>query len=321
MILSMKPPYDITPLILKRISSISEKIGEVNANYLNKQSPQLRKQNRIKTIHSSLQIEGNTLTEEQITALIENKRVIGPEKDVLEVLNAIKVYENLEHYKFSSEKSFLKAHLDLMNGLIDTAGSYRKQGVGIVKGTHVEHVVPPQENVPFLMKDLFEYLNDPNELTLIKSCVFHYEMEFIHPFIDGNGRMGRLWQTLILMNDYPIFDFLPFETLISQTQDEYYKSLAMSDKSGKSTVFIEYMLGVIEKSLADLLNYNNRVLKDTDRLEFFLTLHFKEFNRKDYMNIFKDISSATASRDLKKGIELHLFKPIGNLNKTRYKVN
>ncbi len=317
----MRPPYDITPLILKRISSISEKIGEVNANYLNKQSPQLRKQNRIKTIHSSLQIEGNTLTEDQITALIENKRVIGPKKDVLEVLNAIKVYENLEQYKFSSEKSFLKAHLDLMNGLIDKAGAYRKQGVGIVKGTHVEHVASPYENVPYLMKDLFEYLNDPNELTLIKSCVFHYEMEFIHPFIDGNGRMGRLWQTLILMNDYPIFDFLPFETLISETQDEYYQSLAQSDKSGKSTVFIEYMLGVIEKSLTNLLNYNNRVLKDTDRLEYFFTFHNKEFSRKDYMNVFKDISSATASRDLKKGIELGLIEAIGNLNKTRYKVN
>lgn len=318
MILSMKPPYDITPKILKLISSISEKIGEVNANYLTKQSPQLRKQNRIKTIHSSLKIEGNTLTEEQISALIENKRVIGPEKDVLEVLNAIKVYEKLDSYKFSSDKSFLKAHLELMNGLIESAGKYRKQSVGIVKGTIVEHIAPPFENVPHLMKDLFEYLKDSDELTLIKSCVFHYEMEFIHPFLDGNGRMGRLWQTLILMAEYPVFEFLPFETLISKTQDEYYKSLALSDKSGKSTYFIEYMLGVIEKSLENLLNYNNRVLKDIDRLAYFLKLGIKEFNRKDYMNIFKDISSATASRDLKKGIEMNMFESVGNLNKTKY---
>lgn len=318
MIASMKPPYDITPKILKLISSISEKIGEVNANYLSKQSPQLRKQNRIKTIHSSLQIEGNTLTEEQITALIENKRVIGPEKDVLEVLNAIKVYEKLEDYKFSSDKSFLNAHLQLMNGLIESAGNYRKQGVGIVKGKNVEHIAPPYENVPHLMKDLFEYLKDSDELTLIKSCVFHYEMEFIHPFLDGNGRMGRLWQTLILMDEYSVFEFLPFETLISKTQDEYYKSLALSDKSGKSTIFIEYMLGVIEKSLETLLNYNNRVLKDIDRLEYFLKLGIREFNRKDYMNIFKDLSSATASRDLKKGLEMNIFESIGNLNKTKY---
>lgn len=318
MIVSMKPPYDITPKILKLISSISEKIGEVNANYLNKQSPQLRKQNRIKTIHSSLQIEGNTLTEEQITALIENKRVIGPKKDVSEVLNAIKVYENLDEYKFSSDKSFLKAHLELMNGLIDSAGKYRKQGVGIVKGTKVEHIAPPHESVPYLMKDLFEYLKDSEELTLIKSCVFHYEMEFIHPFLDGNGRMGRLWQTLILMSEYPIFEFLPFETLISQPQNDYYKSLALSDKSGKSTYFIEYMLDVIDKSLESLLNYNNRILKDLDRLEYFLKLGVKEFSRKDYMNIFKDLSSATASRDLKKGIELNMFESFGNLNKTKY---
>jgi Fic family protein len=314
----MKPPYDITPKILKLISSISEKIGEVNANYLTKQSPQLRKQNRIKTIHSSLKIEGNTLTEEQITALIENKRVIGPEKDVLEVLNTIKVYEKLDSYEFSSDKNFLKAHLELMNGLIESAGKYRKQGVGIVKGTILEHIAPPFENVPHLMKVLFEYLKDSDELTLIKSCVFHYEMEFIHPFLDGNGRMGRLWQTLILMAEYPVFEFLPFETLISKTQDEYYKSLALSDKSVKSTAFIEYMLGVIEKSLESLLNYNNRVLKDIDRLEYFLTLGIKEFNRKDYMNVFKDLSSATASRDLKKGMEMNMFERFGNLNKTKY---
>lgn len=314
----MKPPYEITPKILKLISSISEKIGEVNANYLSKQSPQLRKQNRIKTIHSSLQIEGNKLTEEQITALIENKRVIGPEKDVLEVLNAIKVYEKLEEYKFSSDKSFLNAHLQLMNGLIESAGKYRKQGVGIIKGTNVEHIAPPYENVPYLMKDLFEYLKDSDELMLIKSCVFHYEMEFIHPFLDGNGRMGRLWQTLILASQYPVFEFLPFETLISKTQEEYYKSLALSDKFGKSTIFIEYMLGVIEKSLEALLNYNNRILKDSDRLEYFLKLGIKEFNRKEYMNIFKDLSSATASRDLKKGVEMNLFESVGHLNKTRY---
>lgn len=318
MILSMKPPYDITPKILKLITSISEKLGEINATYLSKQSPQLRKQNRIKTIHSSLQIEGNTLTEEQITALIENKIVIGPEKDVLEVLNAIKLYDNIEKYKFYSDKSFLKAHKELMNGLIQSPGKYRNKGVGIVKGNIVEHIAPPAENVPFLMKDLFEYLKDSDELTLIKSCVFHYEMEFIHPFIDGNGRMGRLWQTLILMSEYPVFEFLPFETLISQTQNEYYNSLAMCDKLGKSTIFIEYMLGVIDKSLSSLLDYNNRIFKDVDRLEYFIKLGAKEFTRKDYMNTFKDLSSATASRDLKKGLELKLFESIGFLNKTKY---
>jgi len=316
----MKPPYEITSSILKLITSISEKIGEVNASYLDRPSPKLRKQNRIKTIHSSLKIEGNTLTEEQITALLENKRVIGPQKDVLEVLNAIKIYENLQQYKLSNEKSFLKAHRDLMEGLIEKPGTYRKQSVGIVKGSKVEHLAPPFENVSYLMNDLFEYLKKSDEIELIKSCVFHYEMEFIHPFLDGNGRMGRLWQTLILMEKYPIFEFLPFETLISKDQEKYYKALAESDNAGKSTVFIEYMLNVIHISISELLDFNNRTLSAKDRLAYYVTLDKTEFTRKDYMDTFKDISSATASRDLKKGAELGLFEKIGEKNKTIYRL-
>lgn len=316
----MKPPYDITPNILKLISSISEKIGEINANYLNKPSTTLRKQNRIKTIHSSLKIEGNTLTEEQITALLENKRVIGPQKDIKEVLNAIEIYEKLGKFNPYNEKSFLEAHFSLMNNLVEDAGKYRKQGVGIVKGSKVEHLAPPYENVPYLMKDLFQYLKKSEEIELIKSCVFHYEMEFIHPFIDGNGRMGRLWQTLILMEKYPVFEYIPFETLISTEQEKYYKALSESDKSGKSTKFIEYMLDVIDTSISDLLKYNNRTLNEKDRLDYFISLNKPEFSRKDYMDIFKDISSATASRDLKKGLEIKLFDKFGERNKTVYRL-
>lgn len=316
----MKPPYEITPKILRLITSISEKIGAANAHFLNRPSPKLRKQNRIKTIHSSLKIEGNHLTEEQITALLENKRVIGPKKDVVEVLNAIEVYQNLGKYNPSSEQSFLKAHLKLMEGLLEQPGEYRKQGVGIVKGSQVAHLAPPFDNVPFLMKDLFKYLKKEDEIELIKSCVFHYEMEFIHPFIDGNGRMGRLWQTLILMEKYPLFEFLPFETLISNDQEKYYKALSESDKSGQSTKFIEYMLNVIDTSLSELLNFSNRTLNEEDRLEYFVSLNKTGFSRKDYMTIFKDISSATASRDLKKGVELALFEKFGERNKTIYRL-
>ena len=175
----MKPPYEITSEILKLIIAVSEKIGEVNAKYLVKQNPKLRKQNKIKTIHSSLSIEGNTLSEEQITAILENKRVVGPEKDIVEVLNALEVYNDLNSLKFQSEKDFLKAHKLLMKNLIENQGMYRKKGVGIVKGSKVAHIAPPYENVPFLMKELFGYLKDKSEITLIKSCVFHYEMEFI----------------------------------------------------------------------------------------------------------------------------------------------
>ncbi|MFS4456648.1 Fic family protein [Maribacter sp. 2304DJ31-5] len=316
----MKPPYEITSAVLQLITSISEKIGEVNANFLDKPSPKLRKQNRIKTIHSSLKIEGNTLTEEQITALLENKKVVGPKKDLVEVLNAIEVYENLGKYDPINEKSFLNAHLNLMGNLIENAGKYRNKNVGIVKGSKVEHLAPPFENVPFLMRKLFNYLEKSDEIELIKSCVFHYEMEFIHPFLDGNGRIGRLWQTLILMQKYPVFEYLPFETLISIEQKKYYNALAESDKSGKSTKFIEYMLTVIDSSLDEILNFSNRTLKEKDRLEYFISLNIQEFTRKDYMNVFKDISSATASRDLKRGTELNLFNKIGELSKTKYKL-
>ncbi len=316
----MKPPYDITTKALKLITSISEKLGEISASFIDKPSPQLRKQNKIKTIHASLKIEGNTLTQEQITAIVENKRVIGPKNDVLEVLNAIKVYDSLTTFKPISSKSFLSAHKLLMNELIEKPGRYRSQGVGVFQGTKVAHIAPPAKNVPILMDELFKYLKNDDEITLIKSCVFHYEMEFIHPFMDGNGRMGRLWQTIILMQDYPVFEFLPFETLISRTQQDYYDALAQSDKAGKSTLFIEYMLDVIDKSLNELLSFNNRTLKDTDRLNYFSTMGKKEFSRKDYMNVFKDISSSTASRDLKKGVEMNLFHKTGNKNITVYKL-
>jgi Fic family protein len=315
----MNPPYNITSKILKLITTVSEKIGEINASFLDKPSPTLRKQNKIKTIHSSLKIEGNTLTEEQITGLIEKKRVLGPQKDIQEVLNAIKIYENLEKYNPLKEKSFLNAHKTLMTGLVIEPGEYRKQGVGIVKGTEVEHVAPPYENVPFLMKDLFKYLGS-DEIELIKCCVFHYEMEFIHPFLDGNGRMGRLWQTLILIEKYPVFEYIPFETLISKNQKKYYKTLSECDKVGKSTLFIEYMLEIIETSLDELLSFNNRNFNTLQRLEYIKTLKKNEFSRKEYMDVFKDISSSTASRDLKKGIELGIFLKSGENNKTKYKI-
>ena len=315
----MKPPYEITSQILKLISSISEKIGEVNAKYLVKSNPTLLKQNRIKTIHSSLSIEGNTLSEQQITAILENKRVVGPQKDIIEVLNALEVYKNLHNLKYQAEKDFFKAHKMLMSDLVENAGKYRTKGVGIVKGSKVEHIAPPYQNVPFLMKDLFQYLKDKSEISLIKSCVFHYEMEFIHPFMDGNGRMGRLWQTLILMNEFPVFGFLPFETLISKNQTAYYNALSASDKEGKSTKFIEYMLTIIDQSLLELLDNSVKKLSNQDRIQLFMESNVDEFTRKDYLNYFKDLSSATASRDLKKAVDEEIIEKQGDKKTTTYR--
>lgn len=314
----MHPPYEITQHILILISSISEKLGQINAKYLDKPSPKLRKENRIKTIHSSLSIEGNTLSTAQITALVEQKRVVGPEKDITEVLNAIKVYEQIRTFDPYQSKSFLDAHALLLNGLISDAGNYRKTGVGIVAGEKITHMAPPAANVPHLMKDLFHYLETSMELILIKSCVFHYEMEFIHPFLDGNGRMGRLWQTLILMQNYPVFEFIPFENLIYQTQTRYYEALAKSDKLGKSTPFIEYMLEVIDASLNSILNTTANTMTTEDRLKYFAEISDGQFTRKDYMLVFKEISTATASRDLKTGVDLNYFQKTGDKKKTIY---
>lgn len=316
----MNPPYQITPEILKLIASVSEKLGQINAKYLDKPSVKLRKENQIKTIHSSLSIEGNTLTTDQITALLDKKRVIGPEKDVNEVLNAINVYQRLNSFNPTSSTSFLKAHNMLMNGLITDNGKYRTSGVGIVSGNQMAHMAPPSEIVPYLMNDLFDFLKESNEIALIKSCVFHYEMELIHPFMDGNGRMGRLWQTLLLMQDYPVFEFIPFENIIHKTQNEYYQALSASDKLGASTPFIEYMLQVINNALHIMLESSPQILSAEDRLRYFVERCKPEFSRKDYLSVFKEISTATASRDLKLGIELGMFEKEGDKIKTIYRL-
>lgn len=315
----MKPPYEITAEIIRLIASISEKIGAVNARFLVKQNPTLRKQNQIKTIHATLGMEGNTLSEAQITSIIENKRVVGPEKDIKEVINALAVFKALKSFKYHSERDFLHAHKLLMNGLVRHPGKYRTTGVGIIRGTKVEHVAPPFANLKYLMNDLFRYVKDTSELTLIKSCVVHYEVEFIHPFLDGNGRMGRLWQTSILMNEYPLFEFLPFETLISKNQTDYYQALSLSDKEGKSTRFIAFMLKIIDQSLDELLENDTKRLNETERLELFLENCPEEFTRKDYIKQYSAISTATASRDLKNGFENGVIEKFGDKKTTYYK--
>jgi Fic family protein len=315
----MKPPYKITGKMLKLITLISERIGEVNAAHLNKPPTELRKKNRIKTIHSSLEIEGNTLTIEQITAIIENKRVVGSKKEILEVKNAITVYDALDKLNPYKIESFFEAHGMLMKGLIETAGRLRNKSVGIVKGSEVTHSAPPSEMLKPLLTNLFDYLKNDDDILLLKSCVFHYEMEFIHPFIDGNGRMGRLWQTLILKDAYPVFEYLPIESVIKERQEEYYKSLGKSDNMGESTFFIEFMLEVIYQSLEDLMNIQNISLTTSDRINLFQSIvKLDFFTRKEYLKNFKEISTATASRDLKFAVENGLIKKFGDKSTTKY---
>ncbi len=314
----MRPPYEISPTILALVASISEKLGEAKSSLKEVPSPELRKKNQIQTIHSSLKIEGNTLSEAQMTAILENKRVIGPPKDILEVKNAIEVYNSLELFDPYSEKSFLKAHALLMEELISPSGRYRSENVGIAQGTKITHLAPPAKRVPLLMKDLFEFLGRKEEIPLISSCVFHYELEFIHPFLDGNGRMGRLWQTLILADGHPIFLYLPFESLISQNQESYYGALSESDKQGSSTSFITFMLRIIDQSLEKLLNKKADKVGEAERMDYFLGLGIKEFSRKEYAEKFPGISLATASRDLQKAVKKGIIEKQGTKNQTRY---
>lgn len=316
----MKPPYEITSEILKLTSSISEKIGEVKSAKLTKPPTELRKRNRIKSIQSSLEIEGNTLTVEQITDLINNKRVLAPQKDIIEVKNAIELYSKLNEFNAYEIDSLCRAHGILMNTLIENAGQFRRTAVGIMKGNNITHVAPPGDIVFPLMKDLFDYLKNDSDILLIKSCVFHYEFEFIHPFIDGNGRMGRLWQTMILKNYSPVFEYLPIESLIKERQQDYYEVLGKSDNQGKSTGFIEFMLGIIDIALEDLLKTQNHTLTSIDRICIFKNFIGSElFTRQDYLRHNKEISTATASRDLKEAVDNGVIEKKGEKRLTKYR--
>lgn len=318
----MKLPYKITSEILSLVVSVSEKLGEIKTAYLNQPPAELRRQNRIKTIQSSLEIEGNRMTLEQITALLDNKRVLAPQKDIQEVKNAIQVYKQIDKYKAYSLTSLLQAHKMLMTGLVDNPGEFRRTDVGIAKGDLIAHLAPPSHLVKKQIEELLKYAKNHSDILLIRSCVFHYEFEFIHPFSDGNGRMGRLWQTVLLRQEYPVFDYLPVETLIKKTQTEYYEVLSMCDKQGESTLFIEYMLNIINEALEGLLSSQPVNLIGKDRIKFFKgIIKEKSFSRKNYMRHFKDISSATASRDLREATAKMILEKRGDGRLTTYKYN
>lgn len=240
-----QPPYTITPEILNRVAAISEAIGRLTVLTDQASALRLRRINRVRTIHGSLAIEGNTLSEAQITAILEGKRVIAPPREVQEVKNALAAYDRFETWKPGAEKDLLEAHRILMSGLIDEAGMYRHGGVGVIAGQQVIHMAPPADRVQHLMADLFRWLSATDVHPLIASSVFHYEFEFIHPFADGNGRMGRLWQSLILARWNPLFADIPVESLIFEHQAEYYQAIQESTQKTDSAPFIAYMLRMI----------------------------------------------------------------------------
>ncbi len=247
--MTYKPPYEINSNIIDLISKISLNIGKLEALEDKTSFLMLRKINQIKTITGTLQIEGNTLDEERITALLEGKRVLGKVDEIAEANGAIALYKMLDELNYKEEKDLLKAHKILMQELLKNAGKYRTSDVGVGGENGVVHIAPPNSQVAKLMNDLFLWLNTTKDHPLAISCVFHYEFEFIHPFVDGNGRMGRFWQSLILYNWNKYFSIIPIESIIRDKQEEYYKVLEICGSEAKSTTFIEFVLQSILEAI------------------------------------------------------------------------
>ncbi|MBQ2124069.1 MAG: Fic family protein [Bacteroidaceae bacterium] len=250
------PPFTLTDEMMSLVAEIAEIVGKISATAAHLPQPHLRKENRIKTIQSSLAIENNSLTIEQVTAIIEGKRVLGAPNEIQEVRNAIDAYELLLELNPFEEKDLLRAHQLMMTDLVRENGRYRSGGVGIFNGEQCVHMAPPAMRVPTLMEDLLQWVRTTKTHPLISSCVFHYEFEFIHPFADGNGRMGRMWQTLLLMQWNPIFAWIPVETLVKEHQKDYYDAIAQSDREASSTPFIIFMLRCLLQSIQEMVESN-----------------------------------------------------------------
>ncbi len=257
----IKPPFTISNKMLSLSISITEKITSINQYQSLKRMPILRRNTRIKSVHASLAIEANLLSIDEVRDVISGKAVLGPKQEIQEVKNAYKAYEMIKTFEGYQEEDLLKAHKVLMDLIDDNAGNYRKKGVGVFKKDIPIFIAPPEGIVPQLMKNLFEWLRkDQDTPILIKSCIFHYELVFIHPFMDGNGRTARLWQNILLTKWNPIFEYIPIESQIQKYQDEYYSVIDMSNKEGKSDRFIEFMLKIIDETLSEI---NLNLKKDT----------------------------------------------------------
>lgn len=246
-----EPPFKINEAIVNLVADISAMVERFVIRLEQPDGLRLRRINQIQSIHSSLAIEGNMLSEDQVSDIIEGKRVIAPAREILEVKNALRTYELYPSLNALSERDLLKAHGVMMKGMIPDAGRYRNCNEGVFKGNKCVHFAPPPGMVPMLMKKLFSWLKTSKAHWLIKSCIFHYEFEFIHPFRDGNGRMGRLWQSLILGKWNSVFAHLPVENLVYANQQEYYNAINASSTAGECSVFVEFMLSKILDSLKD----------------------------------------------------------------------
>ena len=243
------PPFAVSAEAINLIAAISAQMERYAIRLEQADGLRLRKANRIKTIHSSLAIEGNTLSEDEVRDILDGKPIVAPIRQIQEVKNAVQTYELYPTLDAFKEKDLLKAHGVMMQALVDNPGQYRRGGVGVYGEKRLVHLAPPADRVPLLMRDLFDWLRKSKDHLLIRSCVFHYEFEFIHPFIDGNGRTGRLWQSLILGKLHPLFEHLPVENMVYANQQQYYEAINASTQAGQSGPFIDFMLREIYKTL------------------------------------------------------------------------
>ena len=308
-----KPPFSITSYMLEKSISIANKIGKISFYESLERMPILRRNNKIKSVYSSLVIEANSLSLEQVKDVIAGKMVIGPQKDIQEVNNAYKAYEMINNFDGFNEQDLLKAHGILTYLIDDESVRYRNHAEGVKDGDRIIFIAPPEELVPKLMSDLFEWLNDDKETPiLIKSCIFHYEFVFIHPFKDGNGRTARLWQNVLLSKWNNIFEYLPIESQIKKYQEDYYKAISNSHINGNSNCFIEFMLKMIDESLDETIllskqeskNISEKVNKLLEVIDYDIPLSANEL-----MNRLK-IKSKETLRDsyLKPAIKNGLVK-------------
>ncbi len=287
-----KPPFTVSPKAINLIATISSQIERYAIKMEQDDTLRLRRANRIKTIHSSLAIEGNTLSEGEVKAVLEGKTVVAPIKEIQEVRNAIKTYELYPQLDPFSLQDLLLAHGTMMAGLVDEAGVFRKGGVGVFDGDKPVHIAPQADRVRELMNDLFVWLENADDHLLIRSCVFHYEFEFIHPFADGNGRIGRLWQSLILGRLNPIFEHLPIENMVYSNQQAYYNAINKSSYLADSGPFIDFMLEEILNALIDHQGKSNADIADEKGL------NYQQERVLGYLRADRHMTAAKIAKDL-----------------------
>ena len=305
-----KPPFEITNTMIHQVAEIAELVGKLTSTNQLSVNPTLRRTNRIRTIHGSLAIEQNTLSLEQVTAVLNGKQVLAPPKDIAEVKNAYEIYERLNELDPYSVDDLLTAHGIMTRGLVEESGVFRSRPVGVVdQEGRILHFGTLPQYVPDLVMDLLDWTKTSDIHMLIRSCVFHYELELIHPFADGNGRIGRLWHTLLLSRWNPAFAWLPVESMIHARQSEYYAAINASNNAGESTVFIEFMLSTINASLIDAINTSDEMSDEPldkatlrwKRIEKFLETH--EFIMNSDVRKLCNVSAATANRILVELVE------------------